>query len=72
MAGQSTDVIVSHRLSSCRLADRILVFHNSRLIEKGTHTELMEQGGHYASLYRLKARWYSENLDTNRVEDMSV
>jgi len=41
-----------------RDADRILVLHEGRLIEDGTHTDLMALNGHYAELYRLQAAGY--------------
>jgi subfamily B ATP-binding cassette protein HlyB/CyaB len=47
-----TVVIVAHRLSTLRLADRILVLDKGRLIENGRHSTLMQQQGRYASLYR--------------------
>ena len=47
-----TTLIVAHRLSSIRQADRILVFEDGQIIESGSHEELMEQGGTYHTLYR--------------------
>lgn len=47
-----TTVIVSHRISSIRNADRILVIENGESVEEGTHEELMEINGHYALLYK--------------------
>ncbi|MFT3922410.1 MAG: ABC transporter ATP-binding protein [Myxococcales bacterium] len=49
-----TAVIIAHRLSTVRRADRILVFHRGRIVEQGSHTELLEQGGVYARLYELQ------------------
>jgi subfamily B ATP-binding cassette protein HlyB/CyaB len=47
-----TVVIVAHRLSTLRLADRILVLDGGRLIETGNHASLMQRQGRYASLYK--------------------
>lgn len=51
LAGRTT-LIVAHRLSSIRQADRILVFEDGQIIESGSHEELMQQGGTYHTLYR--------------------
>lgn len=48
-----TTIIVSHRFSTLRLADRILVMHRGTLAEEGTHDSLIAADGHYARLYRL-------------------
>ena len=48
----STVLFITHRLGSLRHADRILVMHQGSLVEQGTHTELMDLGGRYATLYR--------------------
>jgi ATP-binding cassette subfamily B protein len=51
-------VLVSHRFSTVRMADLVLVIESGRLIEAGSHEELTEQGGLYAELYGLQARAY--------------
>jgi subfamily B ATP-binding cassette protein HlyB/CyaB len=50
-----TVFIIAHRLSTVRRADRIITIDRGRLIEDGTHDELIKTGGRYASLCRLQA-----------------
>ncbi len=58
MARARTVVLISHRLGSCRLAQRIVVLERGRIVEEGSHEELLERGGRYAELYRMQAAWY--------------
>lgn len=51
-----TTIIVAHRLSTVQSADEIAVVNNGKIEEKGTHTELLQKGGIYASLYRSHLR----------------
>ncbi len=51
-------VLISHRFSTVRMADRILFLENGELRELGTHVELMAQGGKYAELFNLQAKGY--------------
>jgi ATP-binding cassette subfamily B protein len=50
-----TTVLVSHRLSSVRHADRIVVIEDGRIIEDGSHDQLLEHGGRYAGMFTLQA-----------------
>jgi ATP-binding cassette, subfamily B, bacterial len=58
-------VLISHRFSSVRNADRIYVMHDGRVVEQGPHDELMANGGLYAELFTLQARAY---LDTKSAQ----
>ncbi len=53
-----TAVIVTHRLGAARIAHRILVMDGGRLVEQGTHDELMILDGLYARMYQAQAQWY--------------
>ncbi len=53
-----TSIIISHRFSTVRMADRILVLEDGRIISLGTHEELMKEGGLYAELFNLQAAGY--------------
>jgi subfamily B ATP-binding cassette protein MsbA len=52
-AGRTT-LIIAHRLSTVRLADRIIVINGARIVEEGSHSELLASNGQYAHLYRLQ------------------
>ncbi|MEK6337170.1 MAG: ATP-binding cassette domain-containing protein [Acidobacteriota bacterium] len=49
-----TTIVIAHRLSTVRRADLIVVMERGRIIEQGTHAELLERGGHYQKLYELQ------------------
>lgn len=51
-------VLISHRFSTVRMADRILFLENGQLLELGSHDELLAKGGKYAELFRLQAKGY--------------
>lgn len=53
-----TAVLISHRFSTVRMADRILVLENGRMMELGSHEELLALGGTYAELFNLQAQGY--------------
>ena len=53
-----TSVLISHRFSTVRMADRILVLDKGELLEMGSHEELLQQNGKYAELFQLQAKGY--------------
>ena len=62
-----TTVIISHRFSTIRLAERILVMHKGRIVEQGSHAELMSAGGQYENLYTLHE--YYRVRGTGEIDD---
>ncbi len=55
-----TSFVIAHRLSTIRNADQVLVVYEGRIVERGTHDELLRQGGLYAELYRRQFRDFQE------------
>jgi ATP-binding cassette subfamily B protein len=55
---RKTAVLISHRFSTVRMADRILVLEKGHLLEEGSHEELLQKNGRYAELFYLQAKGY--------------
>ena len=53
-----TAVYISHRMSSCKFCDRIIVLENGQIAEEGTHQTLLAKGGKYCALYQAQAEYY--------------
>lgn len=60
MAKDKTAFVISHRIGICRMADRILVMKNGKIVETGNHRELLDAGGIYADMWQKQAQWYEE------------
>jgi ATP-binding cassette subfamily B protein len=58
LARERMVILISHRFSTVRMADQILVIADGRVLERGSHEQLMQLGGHYAGLFSLQARGY--------------
>ena len=58
IAGNKTTICISHRLSSCVLCDRILVFDNGKIVEDGSHVQLMKKKGIYEQMFQSQASLY--------------
>lgn len=60
IAAKKTTIFISHRLSSSTVADKIALFENGKIMEYGTHTELMKNDGEYARMFGLQKKAYAE------------
>ena len=59
MVGDKTAIYISHRLSSCRFCDDIAVFHEGRLVQRGSHEQLLsDEKGKYYELWQAQAQYY--------------
>lgn len=58
MVKDRTAVYISHRLSSCRFCEKIVVFEKGKIIEKGNHEELLKRQGVYATMWQAQAQYY--------------
>lgn len=56
----NTTIFISHRLGSTKLADKIFVLDQGKLVEMGNHNELMQNGGLYKEMFNTQKEWYDE------------
>ena len=59
MVQDKTSIYISHRMSSCRFCDNILVFDNGEIVEEGSHEKLLKKGGLYSQLWQAQAQYYA-------------
>jgi ATP-binding cassette subfamily B protein len=60
-------IFITHRLSSARLAHRIIVMEDGEIIEQGTHDMLLELNGAYAEMYHIQAKSFTEESSKEEV-----
>lgn len=60
IVGTRTAIYISHRLSSCRFCDEITVMEDGRIVERGSHQDLLDMGGVYKSLWMAQAEYYKD------------
>ena len=67
---KSTSILIAHRLSTVKAADRIVVMEKGSIIEEGNHNGLLAQGGHYATLYNTYFRHQSLDYRPPGMEEL--
>lgn len=63
LSKNKTAIFISHRLASTRFCDRILLLGEGRLLEVGTHEELLEKNGRYAEMFEIQSQYYKEEAE---------
>ena len=66
---EKTSVFISHRLSSTQFCDRVFYLENGKIVEEGTHQQLMQQGGQYAKMFAYQAYYYQKKLGAKPDEE---
>lgn len=56
-----TSIIITHRMGTVKIADRIIVLENGKILESGTHDELLNNNGRYKEMYSAQSKWYNFN-----------
>ncbi|QZO76581.1 ATP-binding cassette domain-containing protein [Helcococcus kunzii] len=59
----STSIFISHRMASTRFCDYILLIKDKKILEKGTHDQLMKFGGEYRRIFDIQSKYYKEDVN---------
>ncbi len=70
LTAHKTSIFISHRLASTRFCDRIILIENGKIIEIGSHDELISLGKKYARMFEIQAKYYKNKEEG--VEDESI
>ncbi len=70
LTNNKTSIFISHRLASTRFCDRILFLENGKIIEEGTHDELLMKNGRYAKIYNIQSHYYKK--EKSDIKDMEA
>ena len=62
LTADKTSIFISHRLSSTQFCDRVLYLEGGKIVEDGTHQQLMALGGSYAKMFAYQAYYYQKRL----------
>nr|WP_303935463.1 ABC transporter ATP-binding protein [Treponema denticola] len=68
MSKEKTSIFISHRLASTKFCDRIILLEHGKIIEEGTHNELMNQNKTYRNMYDVQSKYYKENKGVENEE----
>lgn len=63
IAGDKSTIFISHRLSTCRFCDEIIVMDKGEIVQQGNHDELVNKSGKYRELWLAQARHYADKID---------
>ncbi len=64
-----TSIFISHRMSSCRFCDDIIVFDQGEIVERGSHEELLAARGNYAEMWNAQAKYYESQESLREINN---
>lgn len=70
MSEGKSSLFISHRLASTRFCDRIFYLENGKIVEEGTHAQLVRAGGKYSALFEMQSCWYRDDYDAEKGENI--